>query len=234
MYRVKLTNFEGPLDLLHKLIESKKLDITEVSLAQVADQFIAYIKNLQEASPKDLADFLVMAGRLALIKSRALLPSLTLTPEEEGDIANLKEQLAEYYELRQITQELHLLDKRRKIFYTREYLQDIRPVFYFPRVLKASKMAAALKNLLETITLPQRIPQAQAIDIISLERKIAALAETLRKRRELSFSETLTSSETGEKVATFLGVLELMKSSGLLAEQKGNFEEIKLKWPASN
>ena len=234
MYRVKLTNFEGPLDLLHQLIASKKLDITEIALAQVADQFIAHLQSLKKVNPDDLADFLVMAGRLVLIKSRALLPFLTLTPEEESDIVSLKEQLAEYHELRQLARELHLLDKSRKIFYAREYLQNIRPVFYFPRALTTQQLTAALENLLETITLPQRIPQAQTADIISLEKKTADLAAVLRKKIRLKFSEALASSTPGEKVVTFLSVLELMKSSDLAARQKENFGEIKLIWRPGN
>lgn len=230
MYKVKLEKFEGPLDLLHALIEAKKLDITEISLAEVADQFLDHLKNTPKIEPADLADFLVMAGRLALIKSRALLPFLTLSPEEENDIRSLKEELAEYYKFRELAKNIHRLDKDKKIFYSRNYLQNIKPVFYYPKNLKTQDLAQALANLLNTVTLPQRIPQAQAIDIISLEKKLADIENTLKEKMELKFSEILNSDKPEEKILAFLSVLELAKRAQIKTEQTVNFGEIKLVW----
>ncbi len=73
-YTFQLPAFEGPLDLLLKLIEREELDITEIALAQVADQYLAHIRALEAPDPNALSAFLVMAARLLLIKSRALLP----------------------------------------------------------------------------------------------------------------------------------------------------------------
>ena len=68
----KLNQFEGPLDLLLQLIEAADLDITEVSIANVAEQFMVYLEQVEEKKPEELADFLVVAAKLLLIKSRAL------------------------------------------------------------------------------------------------------------------------------------------------------------------
>ena len=230
MYRVKLEKFEGPLDLLHQLIETKKLEITEISLAQVADQFLSYIKKLPLDNIDDLANFLTVAGRLALIKSRALLPLLELTHEEETDLAQLKEQLAEYNKIRELTKGIHRLDLSNKTIYTRDYLQNIKPIFYWPKKLSAENLKDSLANLLNTLTLPQRIPQAQAIDILSLEKKLTEIELRLKEKLELKFSEILASSQPEEKVVSFLSILELVKRTQVLAEQKSNFEDIKLVW----
>ena len=99
MYKVKLEKFEGPLDLLLQLIESADLDITEISLSQVADQFMRYLIEVENKNPDELADFLVAASRLLLIKSRILLPNLHI--EDEGEAMELEIQLKiykEYYE----------------------------------------------------------------------------------------------------------------------------------------
>ena len=96
MYKVKLEQFQGPLDLLLQLTEEKKLDITEISLAKVTDQYLTYLKNSEVISLDDLANFLIIASRLILIKSRMLLPTLELSKEEEQDIETLKRQLEEY------------------------------------------------------------------------------------------------------------------------------------------
>ena len=146
MYQIKLQNFEGPFDLLYQLVESKKLEITEISLAQIANQFLDHIKT--GVATEDLANFLIVAGRLALIKSRALLPFLELTKEEESDIENLKEQLAEYYKYRNLAKNIHKLDKPSNIFYSRSFLAGMKPVFYFPKKLTSEKLSATIHNLL--------------------------------------------------------------------------------------
>ncbi|MDR3559569.1 MAG: segregation/condensation protein A, partial [Candidatus Pacebacteria bacterium] len=76
MYRIKLDKFEGPLELLLELIEKDKMDVTELSLAKVADEYLEYIKNNESINLAHLAEFLSVASKLILIKSRALLPML--------------------------------------------------------------------------------------------------------------------------------------------------------------
>jgi len=89
-YEVKLEQFTGPLNKLLELIEARKLEITALNLAEVTEDFINYIRSLEKgADPEILADFIVVASRLILIKSKTLLPSLELTEEEEGEIKDL-------------------------------------------------------------------------------------------------------------------------------------------------
>lgn len=230
MYNVKLEKFEGPLDLLYTLIESKKLEITEISLAQVADQFLSYLKGSNRLALEDLANFLNVAGRLALIKSRALLPFLQLTETEEKDIQELKEQLSEYQKYKELAGGIAKLDKAGQRFYSRSYLAGLEPIFYFPKKLNAGILAAALENLLKTITLPAQIPQAWMIAKISLEQKLEEVENKIKEKTELSFSRLVNPENGEEKVVAFLAVLELLKRSRISAEQKINFEDIKLSW----
>lgn len=230
MYHVKLNNFEGPLDLLHQLIESKKLEITQISLASVSEQFLNYLKNSGRLVMEDMASFLTVAGRLALIKSHALLPFLKLTDEEEQDIEGLKAQLAEYHKYKELARLINRLDKSRSRFYSRSYLAGLKPVFYFPKKLTAPDLKNALENLLGTITLPQKIPQAKLVEKISLEQKITEIENMFKNKAELAFSDTANSKNNDEKVVAFLSVLELLKRVRILAEQKQNFGEMKLTW----
>ncbi len=199
-----------------------------ISLANVANQFLDHIKASSGISSEDLANFLVVAGRLALIKSRALLPFLELTKEEESDIESLKEQLAEYYKYRNLAKNIHVLDKKREIFYSRQFLAGLEPVFYFPKKLAPEKLSSALYSLLSTITLPQRIPQAQLKDSVSIDEKVEEERNAIKERIEMRFSEILKSPAPEEKIAVFLSVLELVRRSELEASQKKNFEEITL------
>ncbi len=89
-YQVELLVFQGPLDLLLSLIEQEELDITKISLAQVTNQYLAYLEAIKETNPDDLTDFLVIAAKLILIKSKILLPRppASIVEEEEEDIGD--------------------------------------------------------------------------------------------------------------------------------------------------
>ena len=84
IFDLKTAAFSGPLEKLLELVEERKLPITEVNLAEVTNDFLDYLRTLKTVDPSVLADFIVVASRLILIKSKALVPELTLTPEEEG------------------------------------------------------------------------------------------------------------------------------------------------------
>jgi len=97
MMELKLEKFQGPLGILLKLIEQEELDITEIALAKIADEFLAYVETSENIGPEEMADFLVMAARLLYIKSKALLPYL-VSVEEEEEITDLENQLRMYKE----------------------------------------------------------------------------------------------------------------------------------------
>jgi len=92
-YKVQIEQFQGPLDLLLRLIEKEKLDITEVALSKVTEQYLKHLELIEESLPEDLADFLVIATKLLYIKSKALLPYLYPEDDDETDLA---EQLKMY------------------------------------------------------------------------------------------------------------------------------------------
>ena len=118
--QVKVEQFEGPLDLLLQLIEQQQLDVSTVALASVTEQFLAYLKNLQEKNPINLADFLIIAAKLLVIKSKSLLPNLDLGIEEEETAFDLTAQLLQYKKYKEAAKYLRNLDARRKQSYTRE------------------------------------------------------------------------------------------------------------------
>ena len=90
MYRVKLSQFEGPLAALLDLIEKRKLSINEISLAKVTDQYVEYLKSLEGFPMEEVAGFIAVASTLLLIKSSSLIPSLELSEEETGEIKDLE------------------------------------------------------------------------------------------------------------------------------------------------
>src|SRR3989344_9386874 len=115
-YHLKTEQFEGPLDLLLTLIEKRKLFIGDFALAKVADEYIAEIRSFEAYPMNDVANFLLVASTLVLIKSKSILPDLTLTNEEESDIDDLKRRLAMYELFRNLSQDIKVRFGKQIIF----------------------------------------------------------------------------------------------------------------------
>ena len=101
-FKIKIGDFEGPLDMLLELVEKRKLHIKTISLSQVADEFIEHIKSFEEFPMSDSADFILVASTLLLIKSKSLLPNLDLTEEEQVSIEDLENRLALYKKYKEL------------------------------------------------------------------------------------------------------------------------------------
>src|SRR5580704_8880195 len=114
MDKVKVAQFEGPLDLLLSLIEQRQLDITTIALAEVTEQFLAYLKQLEKIDPTVLADYLSIAAKLLVIKSKAILPTLELEPEEEDAGFDLEAKLLLYKQFKEAAKHFKHLDNKRK------------------------------------------------------------------------------------------------------------------------
>src|SRR3989344_2344019 len=131
-YEVKLDKFSGPLEKLLELIEARELEITLINLGKVTGDFLDYLKSLSEESkhPSVLADFVVVASRLLLIKSKAILPSLELTEEEETDIKDLESRLKIYKEFKSAAIAMNALWDKNRHSYGRELFSNLPRVFY--------------------------------------------------------------------------------------------------------
>jgi segregation and condensation protein A len=228
-YRVRLKVFEGPLDLLLHLIEKQELDITTVSLAVVTDQYLEYIARLERVSVEDLADFLVVAARLLLIKSRALLPSPPLSEaEEEEDLgADLVRRLKEYRKFKQAAQLL----REREESGLRAYLRVAPP----PRLerkldmtgLSVDELVSAVREALLLRPAPVLSDEVVAPITVSISHMIQRIESLLVQERSFSFNRLLQSAASRtELIVTFLAVLELIKAQRVWARQERLFGEI--------
>lgn len=230
MYQIKLEQFEGPLDLLLNLIEEQKLDVTRLSLAKVADQYLKYLKKQEKVTLDNLADFLSVASKLLLIKSKALLPLLNLSDEEEEEIKDLELQLAEYKKFKDISKEIGRLFHSPRLSYSREGYLGIQSFFYPPKDFNAFDLKKSFRKILEEIPVIEKLGEEMVKEIVTLEEKITHVQEMLKKKIELSFSElTNGSKDKTEVIISFLALLELVKQQVINVEQGGLFREIKFK-----
>lgn len=222
--------FEGPLDLLLELIEKEKLDITEVSLAQVANQFLEYLETAQGISPENLADFLLIGGKLILIKSKVILPMLELEKEEEEDIEELKARLREYQRFKEISKEIKALAVRKEMFFSKQSYSGMRTVFCPPKNVIAFDLKEALENVLNKLPKVENLAKRTIKDVVSMKDKIKYIKESLTRRMEMTFTEAASDTKNKiEVIITFLAILELVRKSTVTIEQNDMFGEIKIK-----
>lgn len=229
MIQIKLEKFEGPLGLLLQLIEKEEMDITQVSLAKIADQYVEYIRVATNLNPDEMADFLVVAARLLLIKSKALLPYLY--PEEEEEIAELEQQLKMYKEFIEASKKIDDMLGKKKFMFTREFnrkvvLSNIN-LFSPPKGLKKSDMRSIFEDLLGKIQPPERLKEETLDKKINIEEKILSIQKMLVERIKTSFDKVVANAKNKtEVIVSFLAMLELIKQRDISAEQDGLFNKI--------
>ncbi len=233
MFEIKNQQFNGPLDKLLSLVEEKRLAITAVNLAEVTVEFLAYLKTLeQKIPPADLADFLVVAAKLVLIKSKVLVPDLTLTEEEEHEIADLETRLVIYREFaaREGSASAHLGKQwqGRTIAFSRPLLASLRGArFFYPGTnLTGAGLAGAMAEF--AMTVQELMPRTDSIKttIISLEEKIRELLARCTQAARESFRNISGRRPRAEVIVMFLALLHLLKAKTLSVSQEENFGDI--------
>ena len=230
-YQVATAVYEGPLDLLLQLIERAELDITKLSLAQVTDQYLDYIRHLEQRDMEDVSAFIVIGSRLIQIKSEALLPrSIQRDQGEEDPGEALARQLIAYKRYRQIAD---LLAHKEEAG-LRSHLR-LAPVPQFEakldltgigltELLSAAQSVfsqASQKSTLETVVTRPRV---------TIREKIHRIARFLRKHNVITFTSLLSDRNSKlDIIVTFLAILELMKLRLVEAQQEKQFGNISIK-----
>ena len=228
MYEIKLDQFSGPLEKLLELIEEKKLEITLVSLAKVTGGFLEYLKSFDGdvRHPSVLADFVVVASRLLLIKSKSLLPSLKLTEEEVSDIRDLEERLKIYKEYKEASQLLFKVWQQKSSSYGRELFMNLPVIFYPSENLTIVNLEKQLLALLQEIK--ALVPEQQNIKkvVLTLEMKIKELLERFKLQAEHSFKKLSEEKPKLEIILLFLAILHLIRDRVAWARQGEQFSAI--------
>ncbi|MBI2023315.1 segregation/condensation protein A [Candidatus Giovannonibacteria bacterium] len=235
MYQLSLEKFSGPLDMLLSMVEEEKLSINEISLTEVADQYIGYLKSQEMITKEELAAFLVIAATLMLIKSRSLIPSLKLTDEEETDIQELEKRLKEYKFFKELALLIRELNKKERHLFGREAYAGMQAVFLPPEKLKIAMLKKVIEELIAAI--PKKDErQGEAIKkAISMEEKMMELKSRLESAMKVTFDEIKRSSKNKvEVIVSFLVALELIKQGFAIFEQSKLFGTIEFKRQQNN
>ncbi len=227
-FTVKQEHFEGPLDLLLDLIEKRKLFVNDVSLAKVADDYIAYVKNLSDFPVADSAQFILVASTLLLIKSKSLLPTLDLTTEEQASIDDLERRLKIYEKMRDISQKIKPLFGQNVMFSRGERKLD--PMFTPDADMTVPNFLAATRRVLQSLPKKEFLPKVIVDKVISLEEMIGNLTDRITSNLKMSFKDFSGAGKV-EKVnviVSFLAMLELVKQGVINVTQDNHFEDINM------
>ncbi|HUD03920.1 MAG TPA: ScpA family protein [Candidatus Paceibacterota bacterium] len=224
-FAIKHEKFNGPLEILLNLIEEKKLFINDISLAKVADDFIAYVKSLGDFPLSESAQFILIASTLLLIKSKSLLPSLELSEDEKGNIADLERRLALYKMYREQSVSLKEIFGKKILFARNE--RKIQPVFSPDESMTLSNIAQSMMSVINQLPKKEFLPKVLVDKVMSLEEMISNLTTRVANALKMSFKDF--TKDKGEKVnviVSFLAMLELVKQGIINVVQERHFDDI--------
>ena len=228
-YKVKLDVFEGPLDLLLYLIKKNEIDIYDIPIASITEQYLEYIDLMRMLDLNIAGEFLVMAATLIHIKSKMLLPpdEKELLPEEEEDPREeLVRRLVEYKKFKEVAGILQDLESQRKKMFTRDIpFEAAQGEVFFEASL--FDLITAFTRVLKDV--PKDIFQEIIKDEFTVEQKVHDLLHMLVKSPALSLFNLFSNSKNKQEIiATFLAVLELIRLKEILVVQNRNFSDIEI------
>ena len=252
-YETRVGEFSGPLEKLLTLIEAEKMDVSEVSLAKVTDDFLRYLERFKKGMVGDiagtadaenkfrvdlrvLADFVSVASKLIFLKSKYLLPGLALTDEEEADIKDLEARLHIYQQLKPAIKLIHRLWLTSHKSFSRQYFLRSgtgnipgQTMFYPGTNLDVAALTAALSGIFETIKRYDLEADTIREKIISLEEKISEVLSRIQKEGDMHFNALSGEKSRDEMIVVFLAILHLAREQLVLLEQMENFSDIMVK-----
>lgn len=230
-YQVTTPVYHGPLDLLLQLIERAELDITKLSLAQVTDQYLIYIKQLPQLSAEEVSAFLVIAAKLIQIKSEMLLPRPPTRDSDEEDPGEaLARQLLLYRQFKRVSEtldELQRLDRR--TYLSLSPIPHIEGKLNLTDISIADLLDAAILAYARKPEKPGSLDSAITPPKITIRQKINLVAGHLRRFGRSSFRSILGQHRSREEIGiTFLAMLELVKLHFVDVYQESLFSDIEI------
>lgn len=228
MLQIKMEKFEGPLDLLLKLIRNEKLDITKISLVKIADQYIIHIEETDNLSAEEIADFLLVAAKLIFLKSKILLPKIS-EDEEEGD--ELIEQLKIYKKYLDAAKKIEIIINKGDISFTRAKNTEQQAFFNPPLKIDKKKLSEIFKNFIYSSEQSEiEFENGSLKKRISIQDKITQILNLIKGKNKFVFNSLFfAKANKDEKVVSFLAILEIIKQNKVFVVQERLFDDIFIK-----
>jgi segregation and condensation protein A len=223
---IRLEKFQGPLDLLLQLIELEKLNITEVSLSQITEQFLNYLDKMEKDRSEELADFLVIATKLVYLKSKTLLPYL-YPEEDEGP--SLADQLKMYQQYILASKKINILWSQNRIAYGRIEPPVKNTEFVLPLNARSTDLLKTMEKLVSRLRPLNPLPKITIDRAVSVKQKVDSIWNALKQHKKMNFKDLLSSAENKtEVIVSFLALLELMREQKAFINQDSAFGSMEI------
>ena len=232
-YEVKLKQFEGPLDLLLHLIKKENIDIFDISIEAITDQYMHYINTMKEKDLDITSEYLVMAAELIELKSKLLLPNKNEEIEEEieEEKGNLINRLLEYEKYQNITSTFKELESIRKEVYTRdsEEILNYKNNAEIDYGIDLNDLALAFQKFLQTKEAKKPLNTKIEKKEYSVTKRYSEIRNKIKAKGVLKFEELFDIITKEYVVVTFLAILSMAKKQEIVIHQQNNFNNIIIK-----
>ena len=232
-YNIKIENFEGPLDLLCHLIDKNKMDICDIKISEITDQYIGYLNEMERMNLEIASEFLIMASTLLYLKSKSLLPSTEVEDEKELTEEELLRRIIEYKKYKEITKKLREAyeESCKKIFKAPEIIELPKQkleVRYNKKIIPEIYQKVIEKNEEKVNQNAQNIQKIAITDTYTVESKVKVMFKELLHKKKFVFNRLFSHKKCNkqEVVTAFTGLLELSRRSKVVTEQEELFGDI--------
>jgi segregation and condensation protein A len=223
-YSIKTNDFEGPFDLLLEMIQKKKFSVNDVSLSKITDDYISFVRD-NELTLSNASYFVHTAATLMLIKSKSLLPKLSLEKEEEDDIDILKSRLIFLREIKETSMNIKNYFCQ-NILYKKIYKKQINISFRPDDSISLKNILLSLDSLVVRSPLVERLPEVSVQKQKTLKEVTNEVMEKVNRFLKINFSEISGDGGKKERSVSFLAILELFRNGKVELSQEESFGNI--------
>lgn len=236
-FKITIENFEGPIDALLRMIEKRKLPINDISLTDIADDYIRFVSNLETVSLSERTQFIFIASTLTLIKSKSLLPTLELTNDEEDDIEELKKRINLLKIYQDAGDELKKYLRSKPLWFFAKTPK--REILFSPHIdMTTDNLFLALQSVFNQIPEPVKTKKEGSVTVaVHIEQMMDSLEKRIKQAIETDFNSFIGQHIKSDmplkqirvyKVVGFLAMLEMVKNGALHVLQNKNFSNINI------
>lgn len=232
-FTVKLDRFEGPYTRLLELIEERKLSITEISLVSVADDYINYIKSLEDKNLVDISQFILVASTLMLMKAKSLLPGVSYTEEEEKQVHDLERKLELYALLQSACGQIRKVYMKTPLYSRERIHYKGAPVFVPDHRVTGVMLQSIAQLTLATFVTPKQLVKVAVEAALRIENVIESMLTRVRTMQSMTLQSLAEGAKTVEErkkllIVNFIALLELIRSGSIRVEQSADGGDINI------
>lgn len=229
-YEIKINNFEGPLDLLLHLVKKSNIDIYNINLVEITNQYLDYINAMEELNLDIASEYLVVAAELMELKSKSLLPQQIVEEDTyEEEPTNIIDRLIEYKKYKEITEEFRDLEEKRQEIFTKipsnydEYLDG--PLIKNSN-FSIEDLLSIMNKFLDRKELEKPLNTTITTKEYSIRERINNIKSILKEKKQITLHDLFEIKEKSFIVITFLSILEMVKNNEINMIQNKNFDDI--------